>query len=227
MSMKRIISSIILSFVITQAHRVFPDTSTAWDVYCCSLIGKNAIWLFVLFTFIPYKQLLTKTTIFLCFIYEMWDCLFYFIWQFIGGFYGYAYTGKALLCLSLLFFMIFRGYDKENDELDNDHFFLIAIIPNNFQNFVLSLFRRPIGGVGIYVRGDYFHYYRGKIVKHDANFIMRRKHKYKIIKERRIDGIRIDNLKTVLYSTKYQKWSLRYNCVTVFIPILSNRAGPL
>lgn len=225
--MKRISTAIIITALCTQLYRICGDNNPlAWDIYCCSLMFKNAVWLWILFSFISYNKLIIKSAVFVVFVYELSEVLLYFTWHFFGGVEYYLYILKTFLCCLSFLYVCFRCYTLNNDVLDDEHFFIIGIKPDTFQDFILSLFKRPIGGVGIYARGVLYHYHKGILKEHSKDYVLLRKPKFQIIKERRITAKRLTVLKG-LKNSPYSKWSLRYNCITVLLPIVIGKGKPL
>jgi hypothetical protein len=120
---------------------------------------------------------------------------------------------------------VWRNYEKESDSLDEEHFFSVGIIPTGFQDFILSLVNDPVGGVGIYAQGKFYHYRKGQLFIHNKAYLKKTSKKYRIKRMRKLDDGRIKMLES-LRGSKYSTWSWIWNCKTVLEPILSNRGRP-
>lgn len=220
--------TLLLLVSITVLHllvRLSPD-EFAWDVY--SIVKQIESSLLVLYSIslISYRQLAIKSILAAWFITEVVDIFNYLFWLAFDNKIAYLYIIKAILSMSWLLYIWFRNYDRVNDLLDEEHFFLVSIRPNSLQDFILSLIKEPVAGGGIYAKGVFFHYRKGELQTHDRKYIERLGNKYRIRRIRRIDPDRLLILDSLLGS-KYGKWSLLYNCKTVLEPILSSRGKPI
>lgn len=223
--MKRILIAFIVASILEITPHLFADTAQAWDVMEICSTSKNAVWLLVLLTYIPYKQLFAKSFVLVLFINELMDPLTYITWPLLKNLY-LTYSIKFTVGLALILHIWWKNYETANDELDEHHFFRVGIRPKGLQDFLLSLIKDPIGGVGIYARGQYYHYRHGKLAVHDRKYLERTKHLYRIKRMRRIDEKRLAILKALKHS-KYSQWSWLWGCKTVLEPILGKRGKPL
>lgn len=223
--MIRVSIAVIASVLLGLLPSVWPDPKEAWDVLQACNRAEIAIWLAVLTSFVPYRNLMAKSFVACLVLIEGFEAVSYFFWWMLDYPY-FWYVVKALLCLDLVFYICWRDYDRANDELDDEHFFQVGIRPVSFQDFILSMVKDPVGGVGIYADGNFYHYRHGRLVIHDRKYIDQAKGKYRIKKMRRIDRRRMKVLVS-LTKSKYSKWTWIWNCKTVLEPILGKRGRPL
>jgi len=220
-------SAIAISVVCGILPSVWPNVYQSWEVYAICTRIEVLTWLFVLFLFIPYKRLSVKTTALCLCCIEVVDIAA------MGAYWGstsspyLSYLFKTLICLLVLLRYVWRNYDMGSDALDEDHFFAVSIIPDNFQDFVLSLIKEPVGGIGIYADGGFYHYKKGRLVVHDKRYLTRLNYKYRIRRGRKLDRKRLTILIALRTFKKYSAWSWLWNCKTVLEPILSEKGKPL
>lgn len=223
--MRRILSAIILSTILNSIPHFF-EGAIAWHVWAECMILEMAMWTWIAMSFIPYKKLQLKSILAIWIVTDIVDFLLYPLWFYIPDNVYLSYSLKFTLCVAWLCFIWFRNYERENDVLDDEHFFKVGIRPADPQDFLLSLIREPIGGTGIYACGNFYHYRKGKLVVEDKKYIMRAGNKYRIYKMRKIDLDRLNMLDSLIHG-KYSAWSWIWNCKTVLEPILSKRGKPL
>lgn len=224
--MKRILSTGLFITLLHITTRFVPD-SIAWDYYSFAKQLETSILVLYALSLVSYKKLAIKSILAAWFITELissGDVLFWIVFQ---KNFIYPLIIKAGFSLIWILYIWFRNYDRANDCLDNEHFFMIGIRPNSPQDFVLSLIKEPHGGVGIYFHGNFYHYRKGALQVHDRKFLERAGSKYRILKIRRVDRARRSIIHSLLHQEKYRKWSWKYNCKTVLEPILSSRGKPL
>lgn len=197
----------------------------AWDCFAFVKQVETAVLSLFIASLIPYKNLAAKSVMFIWFVTEIVDTSGYLFWFSFGKNFLYPYAIKAILSAVLLLYIWFKNYERESDDLDDEHFFLVGIRPKKIQDFLLSLIKEPIGGVGIYVQGRFYHYRKGQLQVHDRQYLDKSSQKYRIHRHRRVDEKRKQALQNLI-GTKYGKWSLLYNCKTVLEPILGERAKP-
>ncbi|MCP4393419.1 MAG: hypothetical protein GY804_04010, partial [Alphaproteobacteria bacterium] len=139
-----------------------------------------------------------------------------------------VYILKIASSVLFFFYIFWKNYDRENDKLDEDHFFIVGIKPNEFQDFLISIIKEPYGGTGIYAQGKFYHYRHGALQVDNKKYVERltRLNKYQIKKSIKLDKKRIQVLENLKYS-KYKKWSWKNNCKTVLDPVLWRRSKPI
>jgi hypothetical protein len=223
--MKRVLIAVVISIICGMIPNMIESNSLAWRLYTVFKHVELFTWLLVLTSFIPYKQLATKSVMAVLVVTELFDILIYSFWFLSLNLYLIFFI-KTVSCISAFIWMYWRDYNKGNDILDNDHFFMVGIRPNSLQDFILSLVKDPVGGVGIYVKGELYHYRHGSLQVNNDAFISKYKSKYRIKKIREIDERRLFTLKYIINSNKYTKWTWFYNCKTVLEPILGKRGKP-
>lgn len=223
--MIRVIYAIIASLILDIIPGLVGNTSRAWDIYVLCGRVEVAVWLMVLMSFIPYRKLMTKSLVAVYVVTELFNVPAYLFYQWLDHPY-ITYSAKFIISLTWVFYICWRDYDRANDKLDEHHFFRVGIRPVEFQDFILSLIREPIGGVGIYVNGEFYHYRKGRLVVHDRRYVEKASGKYRIHKMRPIDNRRLAILRSLAHS-RYSAWSWAWNCKTVLEPILGKRGKPL
>lgn len=211
--------------ILQQIPQLVPP-EIAWDIY--SVTKQLQVSLFALYAFslIPYEKLAVKSLLAVWVITEFVDACNLGIWVLFQESYHYILAIKAVLSIIWLFYIGFRNYSRENDQLDDDHFFLVSCRPADFQDFLLSMIKDPVGGSGVYCQGDFYHYRKGILQVHDQRYIKLAGNKYIIRRIRPIDQDRVNQFRK-LPESKYAEWSLLYNCKTVLGPILGPLGKPL
>lgn len=230
--MKNFISAVIITSLINGIPHIpetvlpFMTDEFSWKIYYLCTRFEVMIWLIFVFTCIPYGQLAAKSICGILIMQEIFDILTYAIYlnSNIELFYPLLIL-KIILYINWIIYICWRDYDCGNDELDNKHYFKISARPEGFQDFFLSLFNDPVGGTGIYVRGDYIHYRRGFLQVDDLKYLMYVKYKIRIKKMRPIDNDRELWLERILCG-KWSKWTWVNNCCTVIHPILGKKGKP-
>lgn len=222
--MRNLLLVLLTITVLNLSTRFVPD-GMAWDYFAFVKQVETALLSLYAFSLISYRDLATKSLLFIWFVTELVDSAGYLFWVVFGANFLYPYAIKAILCLILLVHFWFRNYERENDELDEDHFFIVGIRPRGIQDFLLSLIKEPVGGVGIYVQDQFYHYRKGQLQVHDRQYLEKSSQKYRIHRIRPVDEKRKNELQNLI-GGKYEKWGLLYNCKTVLEPILSKRTKP-
>lgn len=223
--MRLLFVGIVVSVICGILPSIWPDVQQAWDVYAICTRFEVLTWLIVLFLFLSYRRLLVKTTVLCLCAMECMDLYFMsFYWGAAVSPY-FFYLIKSLACVAILARYIWRNYENESDSLDEEHFFSVGIIPDGFQDFILSLIKDPVGGVGIYAQGNFYHYRKGRLLIHSKSYLLKAGKKYRIRRMRKLDKGRINMLESLRVS-RYSTWSWIWNCKTVLEPILSERGRP-
>lgn len=183
------------------------------------------LWIAATVSLIPYRYLFVRSICAIWAVLAFVDSFNYIAFLIFGKAVFSAYLVKASLSLMWVLYIWFRDYDQGSDPLDEESFFLVGIRPKGAQDFLLSLLKEPVGGVGIYAQGQFFHYRKGRLQVHDRKYLERSGQKYRIRRVRPVDAKRLQTLQHLIGS-KYEKWGLKYNCKTVLEPILGERAKP-
>ncbi len=205
----------------------FVPGAIAWDFYSFAKQAETSILVMYALSLISYKKLAIKSILAAWLVTELVSCGNLAFWIVFQKNFIYPLLIKSGLSLAWVLYIWFRNYDRANDCLDNDHFFMVGIRPSSPQDFILSLIKEPHGGVGIYFHGKFYHYRKGVLQTHDRKFLERAGSKYRILKIRKVDQARRSVLRSLLNQEKYRKWSWKYNCKTVLEPILGSRGKPL
>ena len=223
--MKLAIGCIITSILLNQIPNLF-EGPTSWYIYSSVKQFELSMWLIFAVSLISYKQLVLKSVLAVWAVTDFVDAFNPLLWELFGNWLFPIHAIKAIIATIWVLFIWFRSYDRENDPLDTEHFFLVGVRPTGLQDFILSLIKEPHGGSGIYANGNFYHYRHGQLKIHTLEYLIRAQNKYRIRKIRKIDPTRLSQLNNLLY-TKYKKWSLINNCKTVLEPILWERGKPL
>lgn len=222
--MRLLIITFALSEILGHSPKLF-EGELAWDVYFLSNNLQLLVWQVYLFHTLPYRQLACKSCVFALCTFQTFDSLLYMFWRHFAGFHFEIRALQTIITVWVVSWFYHRQYSRGSDELDEDNFFQVGIIPNGFQDFLLSLFFDPVGGVGIYCNGKFYHYHRGIMKVRSKDYLKRASKKYRITKVRSIDKRRLGVLES-LPTSKYKVWSLVNNCQTVLAPILGKRGKP-
>lgn len=223
--MKKLLTLLAAIVFLRQIPHFVPP-EIAWDIYSITKQLQVALFALYAFSHIPYKKLAIKSLLAIWIITEFADACNLGFWLMFQESYNHITIIKAVLSLGWLLYIWLRNYDREDDLLDDDNFFLISCKPSNPQDFLLSLIRDPVGGSGIYYQDKFYHYRKGILQVHNRRYIELADSKYIIRRIRLIDEKRVNVLNS-LPGSKYAKWSLLYNCKTVLAPILSSRGKPI
>lgn len=222
--MRAILAVLSITTLLNFTVRFVPD-GMAWDYFAFVKQVETAALSLLIVSLIPYRNLAAKSVMFIWFVTEIVDSAGYLFWFFFGKNFLYPYAIKAILSVALLLYIWFKNYERESDDLDEGHFFLVGIRPKGIQDFLLSLIKEPVGGVGIYVQGRFYHYRKGRLQVHDRGYLEKSSQKYRIRRIRPVDEKRKNELQNLI-GGKYEKWSLLCNCKTVLEPIMGERAKP-
>ena len=222
---KKLILCLLISAVLQSLHNFKFGNANPWDINYIATRLEIAVWIGFSFSIIPYKYLFTKSCLFgLCLI-ELPEFLIYLF-----NLNVYLICGiRGFIFIIGMAYIFSKSYCSDVNELDEKHFFIVGIKPKKLTgfHFILSLFHKdPYGGVGVYAAGKLYHYRRDYITIEDRKYIESRPFKYRIIKRGKLEPERLKQLES-LKGSKREKWSLKYNCMTVLEPILSKRGKPL
>lgn len=224
--MKKLIFLLIFTTGLHAITRFVPD-AIAWDFYSFAKQLETAVLVLYAFTLVSYRNLAVKSILAAWGVVELVSCTDLLFWITFEKNFIYPLLIKAGLSLAWILYIWFRDYDKVNDCLDDEHFFIVGIRPNSPQDFLLSLIKEPHGGVGVYFHSKFYHYRKGILQVHDRRYLEKAGNKYRILKIRKVDVARLSAFNSLLSQDKYKKWSWKYNCKTVLEPILSSRGKPL
>ena len=122
---------------------------------------------------------------------------------------------RVCIALVALGYYRLRKYDIPGDKLSSGHMYLTYRKPCTSQDRWLAMFGLPLGGVGVYCRGNWYHYRKGVFVisecKPTTNHV--------IIQAKAYRKDAIDQLENMAGT----RWSLLNNCMTEILPLI--RAG--
>lgn len=205
--------TILLLTLAEKAVNTLSDDMIWYGAHYHSLWAIVAVLWFLLRN-VSYKQLEVKTVVAVWFAVAFTDVLLYPFWFLGYDTYYIASCVKFLTVSAILVLVFWRSYRMQSEEMKTGHVYLVRRIPDGPQDFILSLFfRQPVGGAGIALNGDWYHFHRGTLVKHPINRINHCK--YVIVE---IRGSRSsDHL--ILNNLLGAKWTWLVNCMTILYPL--------
>lgn len=215
---------LMIVIIITIALGFLPAMVTGGQWYWIALLFARdlqvLVWVWCAFMWIPYSKLMAKTTAYIFFLLCILDVAttpVYFVLPPI-----LVYTIIVIAMISWLIWAAFRRYDEPSDELDGVSMFRVSIRPRSFQDFLISLFKDPVGGVGVYADDKFYHYRKGRLVVNNRSYLLRTRYRYLIKRIRLIDSDRVAELEKL----NNTKWTWTRNCITQLRPIVGDRGRP-
>ena len=124
------------------------------------------------------------------------------------------YLDSLRVCVAILALGYYRlrKYDVTSDTLQSSHMYLTYRKPCTRQDRMLALFGMPLGGVGVYCRGQWYHYKHGVFVisecKPNTNHV--------IIQAKTYRKSVINQLEDMAGT----RWGILNNCMTEILPIV-------
>lgn len=138
---------------------VFPG----WSGYYLSKLLIIATISGILWHKIPYSELMFKSVAFIVFLDAIWN-----IGQFImnGAYQGPLELLNAVIFLPWLAYAMLRSYEVKSVVPHIDRVYMVTHSPDNFTGFILSIFKRPVGGSGIWIHGNTYSFHKGVFEVH-------------------------------------------------------------
>lgn len=158
---------------------------------------------------LPYRMLAAKTLALCYTAASVVEWLFSFYWYVFDAYNENLAAWQAGVCAVVSTYYMLRRYDVRSDPLNDDHMFLVYTKPDDAQSFILSLCGRAVGGVGVYARGNWWHFHHGKLVRSKLPHSVKRV----TIQSVAYDRHYVEELTRLEGLT----WSSRTNCVTVIL----------
>lgn len=158
---------------------------------------------------LPYRMLAAKTLALCYTAAESVQWGFSFYWYAFDAYNPHVDEWRALAASVCFIYYLLRRYEVRSDPLDEDHMFLVYNKPDDAQSFLLSLFGRAVGGVGVYARGQWWHFHHGKLVRSKLPHSVKRV----TIQSVSYDRHYVDELKRL----EGLQWGLTTNCVTILL----------
>ncbi|AUR98386.1 TMhelix containing protein [Vibrio phage 1.250.O._10N.261.55.E11] len=119
---------------------------------------------------------------------------------------------RVVIAVIALGYYRLRRYDVTSATLHSSHMYLTYRKPRTRQDRMLALFGVPLGGVGVYCRGSWYHYKRGVFVisecKPNTNHVIIQAKAYK------------KSVINQLEDMAGTRWGILHNCMTEILPIV-------
>ena len=138
------------------------------------------------------------------------------VWYYFDVYNPLLDTLRIAVAVLMLGYYRYRRYDIPSvATLSPSHIYLTYRRPFTRQDRLLALIGVPLGGVGVYVRGEWYHYSNGVFIVTESKPTK----SHVIICARRYDSQIIKHLNSLVGT----KWSLLHNCMTEINPIVRLR----
>lgn len=134
------------------------------------------------------------------------------LWYVFDVYNPYLDALRVCIAVVALGYYRLRKYDIPNDTIHSTHMYLTYRKPRTTQDRLLALFGLPLGGVGVYCRGTWYHYQRGVFVKSE----FKPTNKHVIIRAKAYNQSAINQLDNMVGT----KWGKLNNCMTEILPIM-------
>ena len=124
------------------------------------------------------------------------------------------YVDALRVCVAVIALSYYRlrRYDVSSDALRSSHMYITYRKPTTRQDRLLALFGVPLGGVGVYCRGYWYHYRHGTFIisecKPNTNHV--------IIQAKVYEKDTITQLEDMVGT----KWGILHNCMTEILPVV-------
>ena len=133
-------------------------------------------------------------------------------WYAFDWYNPYLDSLRVFVAILALGYYRLRRYSIPSDELSSSHIYLTYRKPRKRQDRILALFGLPLGGVGVYCRGYWYHYHKGVFVisecKPNTNHVIIQAKTYR---------------KNVIYQLEDMagtRWGILHNCMTEILPVV-------
>ncbi|AUR98483.1 hypothetical protein NVP1251O_52 [Vibrio phage 1.251.O._10N.261.55.E5] len=204
-------TSVISLAVLSVAARYVATPDTAW--YVDDVVDSvQVIVLCAIIARLSVKHIATWCLVVAYGTCETVELLSNIAWYAFDLYNPYLDTLRVCVALLALGYYRLRRYDVTSDSLQSSHMYLTYRKPCTRQDRMLALFGMPLGGVGVYCRGQWYHYKHGEFVisecKPNTNHVIIQAKAYK---------------KSVIYQLEDMagtRWGLLHNCMTEILPIV-------
>lgn len=144
---------------------------------------------------------------------ETLEALSNIVWYYLGWYNSYLDAVRVIVALIVLSYYRYRRYDIPTaTRLSPSYFYLTYRRPVSLQDRLLTLIGTPLGGVGVYTRGNWYHYSNGQFVVS----CMQPSNKHVMIKSEKYS----DNVIKRLNELVGTRWGLLNNCMTEILPVV-------
>lgn len=190
-----------------------------WDAGHLSYAIQATCMAFLAYRLTPYTRLHLKSLLAAFTAFSVLDVALYPSRYLMAPYIVYGLE----VCVAFIFLLYIhhKFYNIINDDLDDKHIFMVAAKPHNLRQLVVSMFcQMPIGGVGVYAGGNWYHYRRKscQLEKTTSNVFRAVASNYHIIEI----GPNSDRAIARLDAIVGIKWTPTRNCITQLRPILES-----
>ncbi|CAM0043949.1 hypothetical protein VPHK459_0059 [Vibrio phage K459] len=211
MTMMKTTTSVISLAVLSVAARYVATPDTAW--YVDDVVDSvQVIVLCAIIARLSVKHIATWCLVVAYGTCETVEALSNIAWYAFDLYNPYLDTLRVCVALLTLGYYRLRRYDVTSDSLRSTHMYLTYRKPCTRQDRMLALFGMPLGGVGVYCRGQWYHYKHGVFVisecKPNTNHV--------IIQAKAYRKSVINQLEDMAGT----RWGLLNNCMTEILPIM-------
>lgn len=120
---------------------------------------------------------------------------------------------RVAVAVSVLLYYRYRRYDYVAVSTpSDDYIYAVHHKPRNRQDRILAMFGKPYGGVGVYCRGEWYHFSKGQLVVS----YMQPTDSHVMLRAQRYNPNVIKRLKELVGT----RWTLRKNCITMITPLI-------
>ncbi|CAH9016326.1 conserved hypothetical protein [Vibrio phage 382E49-1] len=211
MTMMKTTTSVISLAVLSVAARYVATPDTAWYVDD-AVDSVQVIVLCAIIARLSVKHIATWCLVVAYGTCETVEALSNIAWYAFDWYNPYLDTLRVCVALLALGYYRLRRYDVTSDALRSTHMYLTYRKPCTRQDRMLALFGMPLGGVGVYCRGQWYHYKHGVFVisecKPNTNHVIIQAKAYK------------KSVINQLEDMAGTQWSILHNCMTEILPIV-------
>lgn len=146
-------------------------------------------------------------------------CATWYAWNWPSPISILAIQGAGFLIAATYYWR--RSYAQPSDALEHGYLYSVRHIPNNVQDFFISLsgLHGPDGAYSLYANGFLYKYSSGRLVRRKVSTLP--VISYHAMRGAKADAALIDKLDSLIGS----KWTWRNNCITVLAPIWRRHSG--
>ena len=211
MTMMKTTTSVISLAVLSVAARYVATPDTAW--YVDDVVDSvQVIVLCAIIARLSVKHIATWCLVVAYGTCETVEVLSNIAWYAFDLYNPYLDMSRVCVALLALGYYRLRRYDIPSDMPRSSHIYLTYRKPRTRQDRMLALFGIPLGGVGVYCRGNWYHYKQGVFVisecKPSKNHV--------IIQAKTYRKSVINQLEDMAGT----RWTMMNNCMTEIIPLV-------
>lgn len=211
MTMMKTTTSVISLAVLSVVAQYVATPETAW--YVDDVVDSvQVIVLCAIIARLSVKHIATWCLVVAYGTCEMVELLSNIAWYAFDLYNPYLDALRVCVAILTLGYYRLRRYDVPSDTLRSTHMYLTYRKPCTRQDRMLALFGLPLGGVGVYCRGNWYHYKHGVFVisecKPNTNHVIIQAKAYK------------KSVINQLEDMAGTRWGLLNNCMTEILPIM-------